>query len=226
MITTKAIITSVRSEAPTLRRIQLQATEQDFTFLPGQWIDLARDAAGPAGGYSMTNAPNELGIGVIELGVRRSLHPVSLWLHDEARVGDAVLIRGGQGTCVYQPCPGDEVVFVAGGVGVTPMLSMIRAARASNHELRATLLYSVREPEDVAFRTELTALVHDERLRVVVHTTGTGPENVVTPQDVLKLGGDRATYYLCGPRGMIDSLSAGLEGAGVPPERIRYERWS
>ena len=95
MITTKATITAVRSEAPTLRRIRLQAAEPGFSFLPGQWIDLARELSGPAGGYSMTNAPDELGVGVIELGVRRSAHPVSRWLHDEARVGDAVLIRGG-----------------------------------------------------------------------------------------------------------------------------------
>lgn len=225
MITTEATITAVHQEAPTLRRLQLTVASPGFAFLPGQWIDLARAADTPAGGYSMTNAPGELGEGVIELGVRRSGHPISRWLHDDAKIGDTVLIRGGQGRCVYLPAPGDQVVFVAGGVGITPMLSMARAARRSPHSLQAALLYSVRSPEDVAFRSELTALAADERMRVVIHTTGDDTTNFVSPADLLRLGGSDATYFLCGPPGMIDALSAGLRGAGLPEDQIRFERW-
>lgn len=225
MITTEATITAVHREAPTLRRLQLTVASPGFSFLPGQWIDLARTADGPTGGYSMTNAPGELGEGVIELGVRRSMHPVSGWLHDDAQIGDTVLIRGGQGRCVYLPSPGDNVVFVAGGVGITPMLSMARAARRSGHDLRAALLYSVRSPEDVAFRTELTALANDERLRVIILTTGDDPNNFVATADLLRHGGPEATYFLCGPPGMIDALAAGLRAAGLDEAQICFERW-
>ncbi|MFT4976260.1 MAG: ferredoxin-NADP reductase [Myxococcota bacterium] len=221
MITTEAVITAVREEARTLRRLQLTVSSPRFAFLPGQWIDLVREPDGSVGGYSMTNAPGELGEGVIELGVRRSKHPVTRWLHDEAKVGDTVTVRGGQGSCVYAPAPGDEVVFVAGGVGITPLLSMARAARRSPHPLRAVLLYCVRSPEDVAFRTELTALAADDRLRVVIRAS----DDLVTTEDALRLGGLTASYYLCGPPGMIDTLASGLAAAGLPEDQIRYERW-
>jgi len=225
MITTEATITAVHREAPTLRRLQLRAAAPTFSFLPGQWIDLSRTADGPAGGYSMTNAPGELGEGIFELGVRRSAHPVSRWLHDEAQVGDTVLVRGGQGTCTYEPTAGDDVVLVAGGVGITPLLSMARAARRAPHPLKLTLLYCVRSPEDVAFRTELTALAADARLRVVIRPTGDDPGGFVTTTDVFDLGGVGATYYLCGPRGMLNALSDGLREAGVPEAQLRFERW-
>jgi len=173
----------------------------------------------------MANAPGEGGDDVIELGIRRSKHPVSAWLFASAQPGDGVWIRGGQGACVYTPAPGDDVVFVAGGVGITPMLSMARAAHRSPHPLRAALLYSVHTEEDVAFQRELVILRGDERLSVYVQVSQSAGR--LSPEAVLAFGEhvDTTVIYLCGPSAMVDSLSAGLGRMGVPEARIRFEKW-
>lgn len=218
-LVTAATIIAAREETPSIRRLVLEPSNPAFTFLPGQWIDLARVADGPAGGYSMASAPGELGAGRFELGVRRSDHPVSRWLYGDARVGDAVLIRGGQGGCTYVPQAGDAVVFVAGGIGLTPMLSMARAVLRSPHSLKAALWYSVREEADVAFQEEIAALGRDERFSVQVRVTGDDPRKWLRAAEV-RAGWSGSVFYLCGPPGMVDGLAAGLSG-----EQVRFEKW-
>ncbi|MEL6342601.1 MAG: FAD-dependent oxidoreductase [Myxococcota bacterium] len=218
-IITEATIQGARSETPSIRRLLFQAADPSFTFLPGQWIDLARSASGVAGGFSMASAPGELGPGRFELGVRRSGHPVSQWLHDQAAVGDVVLIRGGQGPCVYQPTRGDRVVFVAGGIGLTPMLSMARAVMRSEADLRASFWYSVRDEGDVAFRPELERLRADGRFTVQVRVTGDDPTRWLSAAEI-RAGQAGSVFYLCGPPGMVDGIAKGLSG-----EDVRFEKW-
>ncbi|MEO1272517.1 MAG: FAD-dependent oxidoreductase, partial [Myxococcota bacterium] len=174
-----AHILSITPETPTIARITLRIDDgAPFAFVPGQWIDFGVQLGDQleVGGYSLASAPAQLPD--IELGVRHNpRHTVSHWLHTEAKPGDTVLVQGGQGNCVWTPTRDDEVIFVVGGIGITPPLSMLRAALATTTPFQARMHYSARTHDELAFLTDLQKLAADPRF--VLHTTVTRetPEN-------------------------------------------------
>lgn len=69
--------------------------------------------------------------------------------------GFKCVVRGGSGEFTYEPKEGDRVVFIAGGVGVTPLMSMLRTAARSKFDLRANMYLMCKEYEDIYFNAEL-----------------------------------------------------------------------
>ncbi|KAL7551885.1 hypothetical protein ACHAWF_015095 [Thalassiosira exigua] len=159
-----------------------------FAFLPGQWVDFRPrpcstwepPSSRGIGGYSLTSAPSSLP--ALELAIRRSRHPVAKWASVDARPGDEVDVRAG-GTFAYDRPAGKydgvaaggrrnrrRTLFVAGGVGINPLLSMIRQWREDRAERsdgddpsRAALLYSARTREEFLFLDELRSWARDEK---------------------------------------------------------------
>lgn len=228
-----ARITAITAATPTIRTLRLAIADADFRFLPGQWIDLGIevDGASHASGYSITTSPVHRG--EIELAIKASTrHPVARWVHEQARVGDRVRVSQGQGPFVYLPEMSDNVVLIGGGVGVTPLLSIFRHIRDAELGTEAHLVYSVSDSREILFRDELEAAVraHDN-LHVSITVTRPDPQwhGLTGRIDPVKLHAldvpDDTLYYLCGPRGMIEDMSALLHGLGVPMSRIIFEKW-
>jgi NADH oxidoreductase Hcr len=122
-------------------------------------------------------------------------------------------------------------VLVAGGVGITPLMSMLRHAVDSEPMRPVTLVYSVRTVEDIAFREELTLL--DRRhpqFRTFIAVTDGAAQNGLFPgrinetllstvvPDIVD-----AVCLLCGPQPMLDSMTALLTSMGVPRPQISFE---
>ena len=171
-----------------------------FQFRAGQWVDFWVRGIKPAGGFSIVTTPAELReAGTFDLGVKATRHPVAAWVAERAAAGDRVTVRAG-GTFGLRPAslaPGGASLFVAGGIGVTPLVSMLtelvqRWAAAEEEEeqeggrvqqeegqqqqrqqapLRAVLLYSARAPEEFALLRRLLDLqaAARGRLRVRLH---------------------------------------------------------
>jgi ferredoxin-NADP reductase len=230
-----AHVLTVAQETPDVRRLTF-AVEEPLDYLPGQWIDLYATLAGreEVGGYSLTTAPEPINH-TFELAIRRAAHghAVTDYLYAQAQPGDRVMVVGGQGDCVWQPQMGLEVVLIAGGIGITPLLSIFRSVRDQAPDARATLLYSATQADGFAFETEIrTAVAADNRLQAHFTLTGetppdwTGLQGHIEADWILRLGlNPNALYYLCGPRPMIYALAESLPRVGVAPERIFYERW-
>ena len=226
-----ACIVEIIPETPTVARVVLEL-EGAFAFLPGQWVDFGvpRGDSVAVGGYSLASEPSTLPR--IELGIRlNEAHTVSRWIHHEAKPGDRVIVQGGSGECVYRPSDGDSVVFVAGGIGITPPLSMIRGALKSEVNFGAHLFYSARSADELAFLTDLKALATDPRFELYTTTSGTARDDGWTGRrgrwdvETIHSGRERAVFYLFGPPPMVDGLWEGLLAAGVPERRLRTERW-
>ena len=155
-----------------------------FAFAPGQWVDVVAGAVpGAVGGYTVASTPGELARSrTIELLVRRSKHPVAAWLNDGARVGDGVALRVGGDMVLTEEHARSGVLAVAGGIGVTPVASMLSHAAETAAETAPpalTLLYSCRAAADFALVDRLdTAAAAAEAaggsLRLVAHVTGGG----------------------------------------------------
>ncbi|KQS61122.1 ferredoxin [Geodermatophilus sp. Leaf369] len=136
----------------------------------------------------------------------------SAWVHDELAVGDLVGVGGPRNQFRLVPAP--RYLFIAGGIGITPLLPMIDAARRLGADWR--LVYGGRTRDSMAFLDELA--VHGDRVTVLPQD-----EHGHLPLAELFAGGDADTrVYCCGPAPLLDAV-AGLD---LPPRVLRTERFA
>ena len=179
---------------------------------PGAHIDVVLPD-GREAQYSLCADPNDRSwwrIGVLkESGV-------SAHLHDEVGEGDALLVRGPRNHFSFAPFPGRRYLFLAGGIGITPIYSMLRSAAAAGNETR--LVYAGRSRSAMAFAEELVAdyagtaelYAADEGARADIAALLADPE----PGTIV---------YCCGPRRLIEAVEAA--GESWPRGAIHLERF-
>jgi len=228
-----AHISAISAATPSILALKLRITDSDFRYLPGQWVDLSVEIDGTphTAGYSVTTSP--IHQGEIELAIKASQrHTLARWIHERARVGDAVRVSQGQGPFVYLPEMSDNVVLIGGGVGVTPLLSIFRHIRDARLSTQTHLLYSVSDSREILFRDELEASARShDNLHVGITVTQPDPawHGLTGRIDPIKLHAldvpDDTLYYLCGPKGMVEDMSTLLHDLGVPMSRIIFEKW-
>jgi ferredoxin-NADP reductase len=202
-----------------------------FDFRPGQFFTLVADidSRPVRRAYSASSAPGASRLEVtVKLvgGGRFSTH-----VHGNLRAGDRLSVRGPSGAFHVDPAAAHEVVLVAAGSGVTPVMSMIRALLAASGTRRIALLYSNRGEEEVIFADELLRLEKEnpERLSVThVLTRERGRLDAAGVRSWLTelRPSDDARYYLCGPETLMDMTQGVLTELGVPDDRVHHERYT
>jgi ferredoxin-NADP reductase len=123
------------------------------------------------------------------------------------------------------------LALIAGGVGITPLMSMLRHAIEEDPARRVVLFYSVRTPKDVAFHDELTMLSrrHSQfRSIIAISDAGTSTEffpGRIDASLVTAMMPDirHALCLICGPPPMLDAMTAMLTDLGVPRGQINFE---
>ncbi len=155
----------------------------------------------------------------------------------ETRAGDPVSIQGPFGRFSYtlHPAPAD-LVFIAGGIGITPLMSMLRQMRDAEADRDVLLIYANRTEADIVFRSELDEIAAGGHPRLqVVHVLSDrdgpweGETGYVTRDMIARLVGDnpgQRSYYVCGPPPMMKQVIGALRELRVPPGRIAFERFS
>ena len=163
---------------------------------------------------------------------------VSNYVRDRLKVGDRVAALGPSGAfTVGEATAPRRVVLVAGGSGITPMMSILRTHLVASPALSFTLVYGNRDRESVIFRDALAALASEHPARLtVIHALENAPEvwEGVTGRldeatcagvfDALRAGDD-TLWMLCGPDAMMAAARAVLFARGVARERVREERF-
>lgn len=124
----KIVSRHMASQTVMILELELQASSSSFQFQPGQWVDFMAPPCDWIGGFSPASLPSELPN--MTLAVKRSRHPPSQWVHsEESKVGQSCQVQAG-GTCVLDTASAihqrQPVVFCAGGIGISPLLSMYR----------------------------------------------------------------------------------------------------
>ena len=154
-------------------------------------------------------------------------------LHATLRTGASVVIGRPAGTFVYPAGDDRPIVLVAGGIGITPLLAMLRHAVASEPLRPITLLYSARSDNDLAFVSELR-LIAQRHPQVRIGVTLTRPASAtrwrtgridaaMVRQYVTHP--EHSVFCICGPAQMIADTTALLQTLGVPPGQIRSEHF-
>ncbi|MEU2199939.1 PDR/VanB family oxidoreductase [Isoptericola sp. NPDC019482] len=150
------------------------------------------------------------------IGVLRQ-REVSAWLHENARVGCTLRVRGPANHFLFAPSPGRRYVFVAGGIGITPLVPMLAAAAAAGNEF--SLLYLGRSRASMALVEEL-----EERYRGRVEVFA-ADEGVRLDLSARFAGQQaRTVVYGCGPARLLDGLGAALDDR--PPGSLHVERFA
>jgi ferredoxin-NADP reductase len=219
-----ATVVGVRRETPNAKPFQLMLPGP-HDFLAGQHFIvrlMAADGYRAQRAYSAASAP---GTDPLEITVELLAGgEVSAFLHERVEVGDTVEVRGPIGGHftweVSMP-----ILGIAGGSGVVPLMSMVRAARAVGREELVTLVVSTRTPRELYYAQELvgeqTTVVYTREapaghLRAVGRLTDADLAAVVRPGQL---------PFVCGSPAFCDAATMLLDGLGVPSSHIRVERF-
>ena len=130
--------------------------------------------------------------------------------------GDVVQVSMPENDFPLQPGAG-PVLLVAGGIGVTPLLSMAAELRAAGRRVR--MVYASRSRDQMAYLEQLQILLADD-LRLHSDDEAGGPLDAGALLD--GCANDEA-IYLCGPQPMLDAVLAGAKARGWPPGRVHFE---
>ncbi|MDP1662774.1 MAG: 2Fe-2S iron-sulfur cluster-binding protein [Phycisphaerales bacterium] len=204
-----------------------------FTFVPGQFLNVAFWIGGARmnRSYSISSSPTQREC--VELTVRREPRgAVSRHIVDLLRVGSVVEASGPVGKFTFNGTEADGIVLIAGGVGITPMMSVTRYLTERAWPGDIFLIYACRVPADFIFANEIAALERAHpKLHVVVamsRAEGTdweGTRGHITKELLAQTVPDIASrrVHLCGPLTMMDAIKALLTELEVPAEQMKTE---
>lgn len=190
------------------------------------------DSQGPSRTFTIASAPHETEL-MIATRMRDTAFKRVL---KSAVLGTPVRIDGPSGVMVLHEDTARPAVFLAGGIGITPFLSMARHAAKDHLPYRISLFYSNRRPEDAAFLDELRALEQSNRHYRLIATMAeaekssqpwNGETGFIRPDMLGRYLSDlkSSVYYCAGPPGMTMAMQSMLEGLGVNENDIRSEEF-
>ena len=224
-----APVLAVLDETPTIRTYRI-ARPEGFSFEAGQFLTVRVQVDGKphVRCYSISSAPETTGY--LELSVKRQ-GLVSGMLHSVVRPGSNLMVKPPAGRFVYPASDDRPIVLVAGGVGITPLVSMLRHAVAADPTRPVTLLYSVRAENEVAFQDELALILRrHKQVRVAMTVSGAtrsrwrvGRIDQAMLEEHVPDAMQHSLFMMCGPLDMISGVRHTLEQLGVPPPQIRSE---
>lgn len=211
-----------------------------FGFTQGQYLTLRAmvDGQDLRRSYSICAGVDD---GELRVGVRKVAGGVfSNWIHAHLQPGDTLQVMAPQGR-FFVPIDAQarrHHLGIAGGSGITPILSILKTVLAREPHSRATLVYGNRSLQSTMFKEELEDLKNRYMTRLTLHHVFSA-EPTDTPlnhgvMDRAKLGEFLASVvpaasidhaYVCGPWQMNDEAEAALLTAGVPADRIHIERF-
>ncbi len=232
-------VSSVNNAAPQVWDIRLAPPEGEkvFSYLPGQFqfITFHRREGLPEEEHHWTisSSPTEegsLGVTIKELGDFTSTM-------GETRSGDTATVHAPFGRFSYVLHPEEkDFVFIAGGIGITPVMSMLRHMRDTDFQGLVLLVYANRNLESAVFREEIAEMerTRNNLLRVihVLSSPGEGWNGETGRIDSEKLEKycegefEGKAFYVCGPGPLVQAVVGALEGFGVPGKSIHTEIFS
>jgi predicted ferric reductase len=222
------VVSGVELRADDITEVFLKPVGRRMKFDAGQFIYVSFDSDAVTGEphpFSVSSPPEDP---TLRLSIKR----LGDWTGDVHRIraGERARVWGPYGHFgrVLREYPALPVVMIGGGVGVTPLLSIIGSAAFAQRPGEAVLIYSTPTAAKQVYADELTARAEAlPSLRVVLHRSD--DEGFITT-DYLRATVDRPLrefiWMLCGPDPMIESICAQLQQEGVPSRQVSHELFS
>ena len=230
-------VAQVRQESDSVFSLELAPTDEKplAIALPGQFIVLRLRPEPDRTLLRNYSLCGPSGAGTYRLGIKKETHgAASNYLASHVRVGDVLEVSAPKGSFVLQP--GDRpVVLISAGIGVTPVLAMLRALAAGPSARQVWWIHGARNGNEHPFAGEARQLIRSlphcrsyvqysqprREDEPGVHFDATGHLNVALLE---RLGVARdSDFYLCGPSSFLQEFTAGLATWGVARQRVFTE---
>jgi ring-1,2-phenylacetyl-CoA epoxidase subunit PaaE len=237
-------VMEVRRETPDAVSIVLEppADARDaFRFEAGQHLTLRRELGGEEQrrNYSLCVAPSE---GRLRIGIKQMAGGCfSVFANTELKPGDVIeaMAPHGSFTWAFEPGARRRYLAVAGGSGITPILSLMKTALMTEPGSRFTLFYGNRACASIMFLEEIAALkdrfidrlqvfhfLEEEAEEIELFNGRLDAAKCGEALDALVDAARLDVAFLCGPEAMMQAAEAALKARGVAPEHIRIERFT
>jgi propane monooxygenase reductase component len=218
-----------------MRDLVLRLVEpEEIKYFPGQYLDITVPGTQETRSFSMANPPGRDGL--FEFVIK--VYPDGLfssYLAERLQVGDRLDVEGPFGTFTLRESRTSDLVFLAGGAGMAPVLGLLRSMAERGVERKAVFYYGARKRRDLCFTEELRAL--EEKLPDFRYVPALsepadddgwpGETGMVT--DVCRRAGldlKGADAYVCGPPPMVEAAIPMLTQLGVPETHIFYDKFT
>ena len=217
-----------------IRRLVLKLRDPDsITFHAGQYMDIAIPGAdGEHRSFSMANTPGEPDRLEFMIKLYDGGHFSGLLANGHGiKVGDELTCTGPYGVFTLRDSSPRRLVFIAGGAGMAPVMSLLRSMAEKGTQRPATFYYGARTEADLFELAELERLcgsVPDLRFVPALSDEEWDGETGLVTDVVDRMEEDltEVDAYLCGPPPMVDAAIALLERRGCPESRIYFDKFT
>ncbi|NVM19286.1 MAG: iron-sulfur cluster-binding domain-containing protein [Candidatus Lokiarchaeota archaeon] len=202
-------------------------------FRAGQYIGLIVDINGvrTSRPFSLASSPNQLAY--YELGVKRKVGGfVSNYLLEKLKIGDILEATEPLGDLYYnRTFHGKDLVFIAGGSGITPFISLLKYISEQNFKLNIWLFFGCLSEDDILFKDELDDIQTRRpniKIQYILSEPGPnwdGPYGFITKDKILDAikSIENKFFYIVGNRAMYSFIQEQMKELGVPRHRVIYE---
>ena len=234
----QAVAEVVSNEAVThdIRHLVLRLLQpKELTFFPGQYVDIAVPGTETTRSFSMANTNSRDG-GLLEFVIKIYQGGVfSEFLDTGVTAGDQLNLVGPFGVFTLRDAPDSDLIFLGGGAGMAPILSLLRSMAERGIDRKATYYYGARGARDLCFEDELKALAERlPRFSYVPALSEPAPDDdwdgetglITDVVERLEPTLGKTDAYVCGPPPMVEAALPLLEKLGVAPKRIYYDKFT
>ena len=230
---TVAKIIDVAADVKVFRLVSATGGRLPFSFLPGQYLSfrLAEGERVFTRSYSICSAPEQLNY--CDIAVKRMEDGRgSLYLHQHIAPGQSLTCVGPMGSFTFAGTEADSLVMIAGGIGITPMLSVLRHLAQTSWPHEVYLLFAVSTPGDILFEQEIRAISQQyPRLQYLILPSKVsgfsweGPNGRIQAEHLVNFVPyiDRRRVHVCGPEPMMAATIAILHELNVADSHIHTE---
>ena len=228
-------ISKITDETPLVKSFRAELPKNiSIDFYPGQFfmVSFAEDAEiKTARAYSIASSP--LNKSYLEIALDK-VGPFTTKLFS-MKEGDLLKFKGPYGKFYFNEEMKNNLVLVAGGTGITPLIGIVRYCNDKKLNNKIRFLYSVRTPSDIIYKEDLEKIKNENNnfdyvvtiTRQEVNDSWKGRKGRVD-LNLLKENIEdieNSIYYLCGPKDFVHSIIEMLESLGVKKEQIKTDIW-
>jgi propane monooxygenase reductase component len=224
--TVRTRVEAVEELTHDIRRLRL-AVDEPFEFRPGQYVDIAIPGDEEHHrSFSMANTEP----GVLEFMIK--LYPggrfSGLLADGSIKAGDELAVTGPYGVFTLRSSSPRRLLFIGGGAGMAPIVSLLRSLHETGSDREATYYYGARTEADLFHLDELAELPASFVPALSEDSNGWAGETGLITDVVDRLEGDcsEVDAYVCGPPPMVEAAIALLEARGVPEEHIYFDKFT
>ncbi len=225
-------VTEVKQETPDVKSIKL-GLQQKIDYKPGQYMMMELDVHDSENGdsrpLSIASSPTENFL-LFSTKISQTMFKQRF---DSLKAGDKVKLKGPMGVFILKE-DAKEILFLGGGIGITPFRDMVKYATDKKLGTKMTLLYSNRSPADICYKDEWQSFEKENPNLKVVNTITDSTANWqgrtgrISEAMIKEFCSDlnNTLFYICGPPGMVDAMQGILEEMNIPAQNIKIEKFA